>query len=125
MNTSKHAESTTTKLTKDVGCRIDIQIESQGDVNIYNCTAPASSSEPCPPLKDDHVCPPCFPPIGACLPVVPGAKHKVSREYKLTKLAERVRVPSSIAAGTMHMARRFLLGKTAANPLEAAAFATL
>ena len=125
MNTNKNTESTTRKPTEDVGCRIDIKIESQGDVNIYNCTAPAPSSEPCPPSKDDHVCPPCFPPIGACLPVVPGAKHKVSREYKLTKLAERVRVPSSIAAGTMHMARRFLLGKTAANPLEAAAFATL
>ncbi|MGH7462722.1 MAG: hypothetical protein ACREMA_17065, partial [Longimicrobiales bacterium] len=54
-----------------------------------------------------------------------GAKHKLSREQKLNKLAEGVRVPSSLAAGTMHLMRRFLLGKTAANPLEAAAFATL
>jgi hypothetical protein len=54
-----------------------------------------------------------------------GAKHKLSREYKLTKLADQVRVPNSLAAGVMHIARRFLLGKTAANPLEAAAFATL
>lgn len=76
--------------------------------------------------KHEHDKPtPCFPPIGACFPVVPGAKHKMSREYKLAKLADGVRVPSSIAAGTMHMARRFLLGKTAANPLEKAVFATL
>ena len=62
--------------------------------------------------------PGCFPPIGACFPVVPGAKHKMSREYKLAKFADGVRVPSSLAAGSMHMARRFLLRKKAANPLE-------
>jgi hypothetical protein len=71
------------------------------------------------------ICPPCFPPAGACIPVAAGAKHKLSREYKLAKLAANVRVPSSLAAGALHMTRRFLLGKAAANPLEAAAFATL
>jgi len=64
-------------------------------------------------------------PVGTCLPVVAGAKHKLSRDYKLTKLADRTRVPSALAAGALHMARRFLLGKTAANPLEAKAFVTL
>jgi hypothetical protein len=101
-------------------CDIDIRIDSRGDVNIYNCSTPSGTGTSPPPT-----CPPCFPPYGACLPVIPGAKHKLSRDYKLAQLANGVRVPSSLAAGTMHMMRRFLLGKTATNPLEAAAFATL
>ena len=100
-------------------CDIDIRIDCRGDVNIYNCSTPSGTGTTPPPTG-----PPCFPLYGACLPV-PGAKHKLSRDYKLTQLAERVRVPSSLAAGALHMARRFLLGKTAANPLEAKAFATL
>jgi hypothetical protein len=101
-------------------CNVDIPIDCHGDVNIYNCSTPSRIGTT-PPLT----CPACFPPEGACLPVVPGAKHKLSREFKLTKLADRVRVPSSLAASAMHMARRFLLGKAPANPLEATAFATL
>ncbi len=120
MKTSKNTESTTNSPAEGAGCRIDIHIENQGDVNIYNCTAPSGTGKTPPPT-----CPPCFPPYGACLPVVPGAKHKLSREYKLKKLADRVRVPSSLAAGAMHMARRFLLGKTPANSLEVTIFATL
>jgi hypothetical protein len=86
---------------------------------MYNCSTPSRPGTTPPPA-----CPPYLPFYGACLPV-PGAKHKLSREYKLTKLADQVRVPSALAAGVMHTARRFLLGRTAANPLEAAAFATL
>src|SRR5712692_4515010 len=77
------------------GCDIDIHIDSRGDVNIYNCSTPSGTSQPPP------TCPPCFPPSGACIPVAAGAKHKLSREYKLATLADRVRVPSSLAAGTM------------------------
>lgn len=120
MNTSKKSESTTNSPAKDAGCRINIQIESQGDVNIYNCSTPAKA-EPTSPLD----CEPCFPPSGACIPVAAGAKHKVNRNFKLAKLADSIRVPSSLAAGCMHMARRFLLGKTAANSLETAAFDAL
>jgi len=106
-------------------CDIDFHIDSHGDMNIYNCSAP---SEPArlhrrPPSRR-HPPSRVFPPIGACFPAVPGAKHKLSRDYKLAKLSKRVRVPSALAAGAMHMARRFLLGKTAANPLEVTAFAT-
>ncbi len=102
-------------------CKIDIHVDCHGDVNINNCPAPgASGTTPPPPT-----CPPGFPPYGACLPVVPGAKHKLGRDYKLGKLADRMRVPSALAAGTLHAARRFVLGKSAANPLETALFATL
>jgi hypothetical protein len=85
---------------------------------MYNCSTPSRPGTTPPPA-----CPPYLPFYGACLPAVPGAKHRL--EYKLTKLADQVRVLNSLAAGVMHIARRFLLGKTAANPLEAAAFATL
>ena len=67
----------------------------------------------------------CFPPIGACFPTVPGAKHKLDREHKLAKLADEIPLPSSIAAGTIHMARRFVRGKKAATPLERAVFPVL
>ena len=101
--------------------RIDVHIDCRGDVNINNCPPPgASATPPAPPA-----CPPGFPPYGACLPGVPGAKHKLGRDYKLNKLAGRMRVPSALAAGTLHAARRFVLGKSAANPLETALFATL
>jgi len=87
---------------------------------MYKCSTPSRPGTTPPPA-----CPPYLPFYGACLPAVPGAKHKLSREYKLTKLADQVRVPSSVAAGVVHIARRFLLERTAANPPEAAAFATL
>jgi hypothetical protein len=109
---------------KDRGCcDIDIHIDSRGDVNIYNCSPPGGAGATPPTPPQPQPCGPCFPPVGACFPAVPGAKHKLSRNFKLTKLAARARVPSALAAGTMHMARRFLLGKSAANPLEATAFA--
>ena len=104
-------------------CDIDISINCQGDVNIYNCAPPGGTASTPPPPPPE--CGLCFPPVGACLPAVPGAKHKQSRDYKLSKLAERVPVPSSLAAGVVHLTRRFLLGKTAANSLESAAFAAL
>jgi hypothetical protein len=99
-------------------CDIDIRIDdARGDVNIYNCSMPIG------PGTSPPACPPCFPPQGACLPVVPGAKHKLSREYKLSELAQNARVPSSLGAAVIHVMRRFLLGKPAANPLEVAMFA--
>jgi hypothetical protein len=103
---------------KRSSCDIDIHIEAQGDVNIYNCATPIAN---CQPLSR----PPCPPVYGTCIPVVAGAKHKLSRDQKLGRLAEAVPVPSAIAAATMHMIRRFMLGKTAANPLEELTFATL
>src|SRR5690349_4713987 len=69
-------------------CDIDIHIEAQGDVNIYNCPTPSGSSQP-------PDCPPCPPVYGTCIPVVAGAKHKLSRDQKLNRLAEGVPVPSA------------------------------
>ena len=103
------------------GCgNIDIRIDAHGDVNIYNCSTPAGTVTTSPPS-----CEPCFPCVGACLPAVPGAKHELRREQKLTKLADGVRVPSSLAAGAMLLARQFLLAKTPTNAVESAAFASL
>lgn len=101
-------------------CNIDFNINSQGDMNIFNCSAPCDAARASPPPSEN-----CFPPVGACFPAVPGAKHKLSRDYKLTQLSKRVRVPSALAAGAMHLVRRFLLGNTPANTLEATAFKTL
>ena len=92
------------------GCCCDV------DIHIDNCAAP-SMGGPCD-------CPTCPPAHGTCIPVAAGAKHKLSAEQKLQTLAEGQAVPSSIAAGVMHMMRRFLLDKSPANPLEASAFVT-
>ena len=101
-------------------CHIDIHIECHGDVHIHNCGGPGPTGKPPTPPS----CPPTSP-SGTCIPSVAGAKHKLSRAHKLDKLAGRVRVPSALATSTIHMARRFVLGKAAANPLETAAFAIL
>jgi hypothetical protein len=110
MKKGKPTGSTTTKPPADVGCKIDIHIDNQGDVNIYNCTAPAPSSEPCPPPpKDDPVCPPVAP--GACVPASLGSKPKQSRRSKLDKLLASTRVPSVLGASFFHLTRRYLAGK--------------
>ena len=55
MNTSTHIDPKATEPANDAGCRIDIRIKSQGNVTIYNCTAPGASSEPCPPPEGENV----------------------------------------------------------------------
>jgi len=97
-------------------CNVEFQIDARGDVNIYNCSAPGKSPAP--------TCPPALP-GGTCLPVAAGAKHKQGGGQKLAGLAGRAQAPSALATSTLHMARRFLLGKPAANPLEAAVFGVL
>lgn len=107
-------------------CDIDICIDSPGEVNIYNCSPPGSTrsdsgdggTTPKPPEG-------CFPPVGSCFPAVPGAKHKQGRNRMLANLAARARVPSALAASTLHLARRFTLGKAPANALERRAFSLL
>lgn len=123
MKTSKNTDARTNRRGEDAGCKIDIQIKSKGGLNIYNCAAPTPSSEPCPPPKDNHVCPPVAP--GACVPASLGSKPKQSRRRKLDKLLANTRVPTALGASFFHLTRRYLAGKTAANALEERAFATL
>jgi hypothetical protein len=101
-------------------CNIDIRIDAHGDVNIYNCSISAGTVTTSPPSCESG-----FSSVGTCLPAVPGAKHKLSREQRLNKLADGVRAPSSLAAGAMLLARQFLLGKTPANAVASAVFASL
>src|SRR5688572_30627971 len=93
------------------GCEINITIHSRGDVNIYNCTCPASKPEPCAPAT-----PPGGP--GACVPLALGSKPKQSQKQKIDRLLAGTSVPSTIAAGLIHLMRRFAAGEAPANPLE-------
>ncbi len=103
------------------GCHIDIRIDSRGDVNIYNCTAPAPAGKTggnggdC--LCDDPIAP------GQCIPVTLGAKPKQSQRRKLDGLLASSRVPSTLAAGFFRHARRWLDGAAPGNPLETQVFA--
>lgn len=98
--------------TAGMACGCSIHIENC-NVHIYTC-GPARE-QPCPPEES----------VSGCIPVVAGAKHKLSRKAKFTELAAKVRVPSAMATVTVHMARRFLLGKAPANAIETAAFPVL
>jgi len=104
-------------------CKIEIQIESRGDVNIYNCSSPPLRGEPGQPPKDDHTCPPGAP--GACVPVSLGSKPKQSRRRKLDQLLANTRVPSVLGASFFHMLRRYQAGKTAGHVLEERTFDAL
>ena len=114
MSTSKNSPA------KDGGCKVDIHIASQGDVNIFNCNAAPPQDEPCPQPGGDRPCPP--PVEGACLPVGLDAKPKQGRKRKLDKILASNPVPSALAGSFFHMARRFNAGRSAANPLEDSAF---
>src|SRR5215472_14369553 len=80
-------------------CDVDIHITDPGEVNIYNCSAPGTGGSQCDGDGDGGGdgggrCPW---PEGTCIPVAAGAKHKLSREQKLSRLAEGTPVPSAIA----------------------------
>ena len=126
MKTSEPASGgsrvTSSKLASDRGCEFNFRIDVRGDLHIHNHCA----SESTPTTPSDGL--PCFPPPAAgntCLPPVAGRKHKTSPAQKLATLSASTRVPSSLAAGAMHLVRRFLAGASAGNELERAAFARL
>jgi len=103
---------------RDCGCQMDIHIHSQGDVNIYNC--PPGAGNEAPPQPGECPPPPTAP--GACVPLAPGGKHKQSPQRKFQHRLSASKVPSSLAASTYHLMRRFLAGKAPANALENLAF---
>jgi hypothetical protein len=103
-------------------CSIDIHIESKGDVNIYNCSTPEPPSPPSSPCEE---CPPAQTATGACVPLGLGAKPKQSQHTKLQHLLATSPVPSALAASYIQLSRRFLAGKTAANPLEVKVFSSM
>ena len=122
MSTSEVRGLEAGKSTEDAGdakCRVDIRIDSEGDVNIYNCCGPQHGDGPRPP---SDVCPtgPIAP--GQCVPLSIGSKPKQSQRAKLDAILQNTRVPSSIAAAFFHHARRFQASKAPANPFEASAF---
>ena len=107
---------------KSPDCNIDINIKSKGDVNIYNCSTPEPTRPPNPQCDE---CPPAQTATGACVPLGLGAKPKQSRQSKLQHLLAGSPVPSALAASYIQLSRRFLAGKTAANPLEVKVFSLM
>jgi hypothetical protein len=51
-----------------------------------------------------------------CLPLIDDAKPKQGRRERLQTLAGGTPLPSALAAGVLHMSRRFLLGWTRPTP---------
>ena len=108
-----------TEKTKSNCCDIQLHIEKSGDVHIHNCCCEQQPKKKCDDTKPPT---PCEDPVGTCIPVAAGAKHKLGRDYKMNQFAGSMRVPSAIAASTVHMARRFVAGKSPGSPLETKAF---
>lgn len=105
------------------GCGFTFEINVKGDLHIHNHCA--GETAPNPPLKEPE---PCCAPNGTgntCFPPIAGRKHKASPAQKFAKLAAGNRVPSVLAAGAMHLVRRFLADASPSNPLEQASFARL
>jgi hypothetical protein len=87
------------------GCDVDIKIDNQGDINIYNCTEGRDDRKPpheCPEEYED-----CKPQRaeGACVPLGLGCKPKQSKCQKLEQLRARNKVPSALAASFFQTAR--------------------
>ena len=108
------------KRSDDDGCTMIINVESKGTINIYNCP-PAQDGAPQPPEE----CPPPPHATGACIPLAPGGKHKSSLQAKLRPLIENSPVPSVLAATIMQQTRRYQLGRSPGNDLEASVFEVL
>ena len=102
-------------------CDVDIHITSPGEVNIYNCAAP-SGGDGEPGDGNGGKGGRCPWPEGTCIPVVAGAKHKLSREQKFSRLAEGTPIPSAIAASVLQMMRRYTRGASPGNELETSVF---
>jgi hypothetical protein len=99
---------------------IDIRIETQGPVNIYNCTSAPPCLEPPAPSPPE----PCTKPIapGQCVPLSIGSKPKQSLRTKLDSLLANTTVPSAVASAFFQHARRFAAGRAPANALETEVF---
>jgi hypothetical protein len=119
---SQTSKSTLTPTKPESGgnCCVDIRIETQGPVNIYNCTSAPARPQPCPPSPPECPTGPIAP--GQCIPLSIGSKPKQSLRTKLNSLLQNTRVPSAIASGFFQHARRFSAGQAPANPLETKVF---
>jgi hypothetical protein len=112
------------KRSDDDGCKMIINVESKGTINIYNCP-PAKEGETKPPPRPSEECPAPPHATGACIPLAPGGKHKSSMQAKLRPLIENSPVPSVLAATILQQTRRYQLGRSPGNDLEASIFEVL
>ncbi len=98
----------------DGRCEMTLNMHSTGTINIYNCP-PTTVGQP-------DECPPPSRATGACIPLAPGSKHKISMQDKLQLLIENSPVPSVLAGTIMQQTRRYLQGRSPGNELEASVF---
>ena len=122
--TSSRTRTADRSAEQGCGCNVDIVVKARGDVHIHTCDIHTGDGiSPCSD-KDCH-CPSRDCPPSACLPTVAGAKHKQSRDQRLSTLAVGTPVPSSLASAALQLCRRFMTGQNPANDLEQEAFALL
>jgi hypothetical protein len=106
------------KNEKAIYCSATINIETSGNINIYNCSEikPDKDRE----CNDDRE--QTTTAKGACVPASLGSKPKQSQQQKLDTLLKNNPVPSSFAASFIHTCNRFVVGKAAGSEIESKMF---
>jgi hypothetical protein len=100
-------------------CSVTINIETSGNINIYNCSGKDNECGCKDGGIDYHD---GSEPIGSCVPASLGAKPKQSRDQKLNRLLNKTKTSSAMAAAFLQACRRFAAGKTPGSEIEAKMF---
>lgn len=103
-------------------CSVVLNIETTGDINIYNCSKPAGDKDCGCHANDSLEQEPTPGPKGTCVPASTGSKPKQSRHRKLGKLYKNKPVPSVLAATFLRASKRFAAGKEPGSQLESVIF---
>ena len=104
------------------GCSVVLNIETTGDINIYNCSKPSVDKDCGCNGDDPSEQEPTTGPKGTCVPASTGSKPKQSKHRKLEKLFKNKPVPSVLAAAFLRAGKRFAAGKEAGSQLESVIF---
>jgi hypothetical protein len=94
------------------GCRINIQIASEGRSSASTtASSPPPAGEPCPPPlpSDDHTCPPTA--TGACVRSVARREAEAEPAAQAGEAAGQYARTEPLAASFFHLARRFLAAR--------------
>jgi len=104
------------------GCSVVLNIETTGDINIYNCGKSSGDKDCGCQDSNEPEQEPTPGPKGTCVPASTGSKPKQSRHRKLEKLFKNKPVPSVLAATFLRASKRFAAGKEPGSQLESVIF---
>ena len=109
----------------DCGCTTTVHVGRVDTANFYNCP-PDAQVETRPTTQHDDDCrDELGRALGACIPLVPGAKHKQAMQTKLQPLLENTAYPSALGAAALQMVGRYISEQPPGSNLETGVFEIL